>query len=100
MLGRRLRRAPMPRRPRFAGHLPSFLRPTFAALVLTLGLTRPAHAQEAASVVRRDADGRVTVRATRAEIDVDGNLDEPIYRQIAPMTEFIQQLPDEGAPAS
>jgi hypothetical protein len=52
------------------------------------------------SVVGRDAAGRVTVRATRAEIDVDGDLDEPIYRSIAPMTEFIQQLPDEGAPVS
>jgi hypothetical protein len=55
---------------------------------------------EGVPVVGRDADGRVTVRATRAEIDVDGRLDEPIYRSIAPLTEFIQQLPDEGAPAS
>ena len=55
---------------------------------------------EGVPVVGRDADGRVTVRATRAEIDVDGQLDEPIYRQVAPITEFIQQLPDEGQPAS
>jgi len=55
---------------------------------------------EGAAVVGRDVEGRVTVRATRAEIDVDGRLDEPIYGSIAPITEFIQQLPDEGEPAS
>jgi hypothetical protein len=55
---------------------------------------------EGTPVVGRDADGRVTVRAIRAEIDVDGRLDEPIYGRVAPITEFIQQLPDEGEPAS
>jgi hypothetical protein len=55
---------------------------------------------EGAAVVGRDPEGRVTVRATRAEIDVDGRLDEPIYGAVAPITEFIQQLPDEGEPVS
>jgi hypothetical protein len=58
-------------------------------------------AQQGAEVVGRDAEGRITVRATRAaDIDLDGRLDEPIYQSIAPITDFIQQLPDEGAPAS
>jgi hypothetical protein len=55
---------------------------------------------DGAPVVGRDSEGRVTVRAIRAEIDVDGRLDEPIYGRVAPITEFIQQLPDEGEPAS
>jgi len=30
-------------------------------------------------------------------ITIDGKLDEPIYQQLPPITEFIQTLPDEGA---
>jgi hypothetical protein len=71
-----------------------------AACIAALPAFLAAQTPPPTSVVGRDAGGRVTVRATRAEIDVDGNLDEPIYRSIAPMTEFIQQLPDEGAPVS
>ncbi len=54
------------------------------------------------SVIDRDADGRVSVSATRYDGDVriDGVLDEAIYQQIAPLTNFIQQIPIEGAPAS
>jgi hypothetical protein len=74
-----------------------------ALLVLTMGTAcwaAAAQAQDSAGV-GRDAEGRITVRATRAaDIDVDGRLDEPVYQSIAPMTGFIQQLPDEGAPAS
>jgi hypothetical protein len=75
----------------------------FAWTVVGLGLLPALLASqtpEGAAVVGRDVEGRVTVRATRAEIDVDGRLDEPIYSSIAPITEFIQQLPDEGEPAS
>ncbi len=67
-----------------------------ALLVLSL-----ATAGWAAPVQAQDSAGRITVRATRAAaIDLDGRLDEPIYQSTAPMTGFIQQLPDEGAPAS
>ncbi len=77
-------------------------------LGLTLGLDAPAAAQEempmpvAPEVVARDDQGRTTVRATRLtqEIRLDGRLDEEIYRTVRPITGFIQQLPDEGAPAS
>ncbi len=50
----------------------------------------------------RDADGRVTVRAVRiAEpIVVDGRLDDPIYEAVPAIDGFVQQLPDEGAPAT
>jgi Domain of unknown function (DUF5916)/Carbohydrate family 9 binding domain-like len=46
----------------------------------------------------RDADGRVTVRATRVDTPprVDGILDDELYRTITPVTDFVQQDPDEG----
>ncbi|MCE2515089.1 MAG: carbohydrate binding family 9 domain-containing protein [Acidobacteria bacterium] len=53
------------------------------------------------AVVTRDG-GRATVRAIRLTtgLRVDGRLDEPVYREVAPVSEFLQQLPDEGAPAT
>lgn len=53
-------------------------------------------------VIGRDEGGRITVNATRFDGDVriDGKLDEAIYRQLAPLDTFIQQIPDAGKPAS
>ena len=53
-------------------------------------------------VIGENTDGRVTVRATRfeGEINIDGELDESIYETIAPISDFIQNIPTEGAPAS
>ncbi len=53
------------------------------------------------AVVTR-AGGQATVRAIRllAGLRVDGRLDEPVYDAVAPVSGFIQQLPDEGAPAT
>ena len=53
-------------------------------------------------VVSRDAQGRATVRAVKlAEgIRLDGRLDEPVYRIVPAISDFIQQEPNEGAPAS
>ena len=52
--------------------------------------------------VSRGPDGRPTVRAFRldAPLHLDGRLDEPFYTAIAPYTEFVQQEPHEGQPAS
>ncbi|MCY4599494.1 MAG: hypothetical protein OXF27_06200, partial [Acidobacteria bacterium] len=52
-------------------------------------------------VITREG-GRATIRAIRlaAGIRVDGQLDEPVYAQVAPVSGFIQQLPDEGAAAT
>ncbi len=52
-------------------------------------------------MVTRDG-GRATVRAVRlvTGLRVDGRLDEPVYREVAPVSDFVQQLPDEGAPAT
>ncbi len=59
-------------------------------------------APAAGEAVSRDADGRVTLRAFRlAEpLTVDGVLDDPVYDQVPAAGGFLQQEPDEGAPAS
>ena len=56
----------------------------------------------APEIVARDAAGGVTVRAVRlAEpFRLDGRLDETIYETVQPVSGFIQQLPDEGEPAT
>ncbi len=54
------------------------------------------------ATINRDASGGATVRAVRldAPLRVDGVLDEPIYARVEPFGGFIQQSPDEGAPAT
>ena len=49
-----------------------------------------------------EAPGRVTIRAHRLPeaLDFDGRIDEAIYTTFAPVTDFVQQLPDEGAVAT
>ena len=56
----------------------------------------------APETITRDASGGATVRAVRLEgpFALDGVLDEPIYATVEPFGDFIQQSPDEGAPAS
>ncbi|MBK5299471.1 MAG: carbohydrate binding family 9 domain-containing protein, partial [Vicinamibacteria bacterium] len=52
--------------------------------------------------IARDANGRVTMRATRIDVPlrIDGVLDDSPYRSVASISDFIQQEPDEGQPAS
>lgn len=54
------------------------------------------------AVVARDARGRVTVRAVRLDrpLEIDGRLDEAIYQTTLPVEDFLQQVPNEGAPAT
>ena len=56
----------------------------------------------APAVVARDGDGRVTVRATRLSgpLEVDGQLDEAIYQEVGAISDFVQQDPHEGEPAT
>jgi len=72
--------------------------------VVALGLATTAFAQggEFQSIVSRTAADNVTVRAFRVAepLRVDGRLDEEAYRRIEPITNFIQQEPDEGQPAT
>ena len=54
------------------------------------------------AVLSRDAAGAVTVRAVRVveRIRLDGILDEDVYDETQSIGGFVQQVPDEGAPAS
>ena len=54
------------------------------------------------AVMARDEQGRATVRAVRVaeRLRLDGQLDERVYDTVPPLTDFIQQVPDEGAPAT
>jgi hypothetical protein len=52
--------------------------------------------------VHRGTEGQVTTRAIRLQtpLQVDGRLDEPIYEDIRPISDFIQNEPVNGTPAS
>ena len=56
----------------------------------------------APATIARDAAGLATVRAVRLTepVRVDGTLDEGVYETVLPVSDFIQQLPDQGAPAT
>jgi hypothetical protein len=53
-------------------------------------------------VISRDAAGHATVRAVRltSPLRVDGRLDEAIYAEVPPLSDFIQNDPREGEPAT
>ena len=53
-------------------------------------------------VMTRDERGRATIRAVKLTdgLRLDGQLDERVYQTVLPITGFIQQAPDEGAPAT
>ena len=56
----------------------------------------------ASSIVSRSAPDNVTVRAVRldAPLSIDGRLDEGVYTTVPPISDFIQQEPQEGQPAT
>ena len=58
--------------------------------------------QDITNTVTRDTDGRLTIRAVRLNegLQLDGRLDEPAYDEIPAISGFIQQMPNEGAPAT
>jgi len=47
-------------------------------------------------------NGSLTVRATRVKepITMDGRLDDSVYTEVQPVSDFVQQEPLEGAPAT
>ena len=53
-------------------------------------------------VVGRDREGGITVRAVKlaAGLRLDGVLDEPVYECVRAISDFVQLMPDEGAPAT
>jgi len=76
---------------------------TLLALILgCVAHTALAQPAPTPSLVRRNAADDVTVRASRVEtpLTIDGQLDEGVYSRIAPLTDFIQQEPREGQPAT
>jgi|SRR5262245_3799371 len=56
----------------------------------------------APDVIARDSSGRAIIRAIAltSPIQLDGRLDEPIYENVPAISDFIQNDPKEGAPAS
>lgn len=50
--------------------------------------------------VSRDGSGDTIVRAIHltSPLRLDGQLDEAVYRELRPASDFIQEDPDEGAP--
>ena len=57
----------------------------------------------APEVITRDATGaRATIRAVRltSPLKIDGRLEEEVYQTVKPISDFIQQEPVEGAPAT
>jgi hypothetical protein len=77
-----------------------------AALLLLLAIPRtvPASPQRAVgpAIVDRIAADNVTVRTVRVEtpLRIDGRLDEEIYGTVQAISDFIQQEPREGEPAT
>ena len=57
---------------------------------------------ELPATISRGADGNILVRAVRLDspLELDGALDEEIYRTILPGENFIQQYPWNGDPAT
>jgi hypothetical protein len=54
------------------------------------------------AVVAQDESGRIALRAVRLErpLEIDGHLDEPVYAATPAIDRFVQQVPQEGAPAT
>ncbi len=66
------------------------------------GRPRPANdtAPTQSGEYRHDLAPRATAVRANSSIDVDGRLDEPVWSQATPITDFIQELPLEGQPAT
>ena len=88
------------RLPRERCHLISFLLP---ALLYTPAAIAHAGGASGLPPTLTRAEGRVSLRAIPLAgrvIHVDGRLDEDIYTQFEPASDFIQQEPKEGEPAT
>ena len=59
-------------------------------------------APEPPAMVSRDDAGRVTMRAVRLDepLTLDGRLDEQVYSRVPAVSDFVQQEPHEGEPAT
>jgi len=82
------------------------LRAPAATLALLLFLSPSAAAEQQAAagpaILERTANDQVAVRAVRltTPLKIDGRLDESVYATFEPISDFIQQEPREGEPAT
>jgi hypothetical protein len=76
--------------------------PSWLGLFAALPVAAAAQTASITSLVERSANDQVTVRAVRVDspLKIDGRLDEAIYSRVQPITDFIQQEPREGSPAT
>jgi hypothetical protein len=76
----------------------------FIFVLALLSVASAADAQTTAglAIVSRTANDNVTVRAVRVAepLRIDGRLDEGVYTSIPAISDFIQQEPQEGQPAT
>src|SRR5688572_30985491 len=65
-------------------------------------LAAPAGAAQAPALISRDAAGSATLRAVQIPepLRIDGRLDEALYVDVPPISDFIQIEPQEGSPAT
>jgi hypothetical protein len=61
-----------------------------------------ASARQAPILISRDAAGSATLRAVQLTqpLRIDGRLDEAIYSDVQPISDFVQIEPQEGSPAT
>jgi uncharacterized protein DUF5916 len=80
----------------------SFLFGAWVAPVVTYAQIDGPPPPVAPDTLARDSAGQATVRAVRltGPVKLDGMLDEEIYQTVPALGGFIQQLPNEGAPAT
>ncbi len=73
-----------------------------ALLSLLAAVPTPAFGQDVPQTIVRDADGRTTIRAVRltAPLRLDGAIDEAVYTDIPPFSDYIQMEPRGGEPAT
>lgn len=77
-------------------------RPRDAASALPAGVDAPPPPIAPAVIARDPQSGKATIRAVRttAPMRIDAELDEAIYQSVPPISDFIQQEPRPGAPAT
>ena len=75
--------------------------PPANSIILPVGFDGPPPPL-APEVISRDSSGRATIRAVRltSPLQLDGRLDEAIFSSVLPISGFIQNDPEEGAPAT
>jgi hypothetical protein len=66
-------------------------------LAAALGVAGAAAAQDLQEAPRKQAQA---VRVASGSVNLDGRLDDPAWRNAAPLTDFLQREPQEGAPPS